>query len=210
MSWSEGTSSHSAWRTKSFSHRRGALWLLLGQSSPQGSLRRPASSVSRWDNRSSRQDTCVSTNASRSSASTWDTRASDREGVPSTEREATSAAGVTSVGAVDLAVTVGHGWKGVSHWRPPCVTSPSPLVKVSTRWRQPSAKISTTLLFAGCAPVSTTVAGAMRRCGSRRYCQLTGRVPATRRNVLYKSGRGPRQPLGPRRLSRLLDLPSIE
>ena len=64
--------------------------------------------------------------------------------------------------------------------------------------------------FAGCAPVSTTVAGAMRRCGSRRYCQLTGRVPATRRNVLYKSGRGPRQPLGPRRLSRLLDLPSIE
>src|SRR5262249_21291938 len=37
-----------------------------------------ASSASRWDSRSSRQDTCSSTSISRSSASTWDTRASAR------------------------------------------------------------------------------------------------------------------------------------
>jgi hypothetical protein len=53
----------------------------------------------------------------------------DRKFAAVMKRHQTSCAVV--VGAVDLAATVGHGCKGVSHWWPPCATSPSRPVKVS-------------------------------------------------------------------------------
>src|SRR5262249_5368863 len=123
---------------KSFSQRRGALWLSLGQSSPTR-VSEKASKLRLKVRQSLLKAGHLRLHQREPQLDLYlgHTRFRQSKGCHRQSGRQLRRLGLTSVDAVDLAVTVRHGWKGVSPWRPPCVTSPSPLLNVSTRWHQP-------------------------------------------------------------------------